>query len=79
MKKYKIIDINGSLEVPEHLTLDQVNDLFIDWVESQAFFFGGGMGPSEDKELYKIEMETEQLQKDFEEKYEKLGYNKVSK
>ena len=73
MKKYKLVKIDGMLEVPEHLTSDEVLDQFIEWVESRAFFFGGGVNPcEEDKKLYDIEMETEELQKEFEEKHKEL-------
>lgn len=50
--------------------------MFVDWVESKAFFFGGGLNPPKEQEYrderYEINLETEDLQKDFEEKYKKL-------
>jgi len=38
----KEIEIGGCIEVPEEITVDDVCDAFIDFVESNGWFFGGG-------------------------------------
>ena len=39
----KEICVNGCFEVPEDLDVDDFADIFIEWVESQDWFFGGGI------------------------------------
>lgn len=39
----KEIEINGCCEVSESLTLDEFNDLFIDFIEEHGWYFGGGI------------------------------------
>lgn len=38
----KEIKIDGCIEVPDDITADEVSDLFIEFVESKGWFFGGG-------------------------------------
>ena len=38
----KEIEINGCIEIPPEMTLDEFENEFIKWVESKGWFFGGG-------------------------------------
>ena len=38
----KEIEINGCIEIPSEMTLDEFENEFIKWVESKGWFFGGG-------------------------------------
>ncbi len=38
----KEIEIGGCIEVPDEITVDEVCDTFIAFVESKGWFFGGG-------------------------------------
>ena len=38
----KEIEIGGCIEVPDEITVDEVCDAFIAFVESKGWFFGGG-------------------------------------
>lgn len=38
----KEIEIGGCIEVPDEITVDEVGDAFIAFVESKGWFFGGG-------------------------------------
>ena len=38
----KEIAINGCIEIPPEMTLDEFENEFIKWVESKGWFFGGG-------------------------------------
>ena len=38
----KEIEINGCIEIPPEMTLDEFTDTFIEWIESKGWFFGGG-------------------------------------
>lgn len=38
----KKIEINGCIEIPPEMTLDEFENEFIKWVESKGWFFGGG-------------------------------------
>ena len=38
----KEIEINGCIEIPPEMTLDEFENGFIKWVESKGWFFGGG-------------------------------------
>ncbi len=38
----KEIEINGCIEVPNEITMDEVIDAFIGFVESKGWHFGGG-------------------------------------
>ena len=38
----KLIELNGCIEVPDHVKSDFVIDKFIDFVESNNWTFGGG-------------------------------------
>ena len=39
----KIIEIDGCVEVPDEVTVDNFLDLFIEFVESHDWYFGGGV------------------------------------
>lgn len=39
----KVVKIEGYFEIPKNVTLEDFNDAFISWVESQGCFFGGGL------------------------------------
>ena len=39
----KEIEIQGCIEVPPEMTLDEFTDVFIQFVESKGWFFGGGL------------------------------------
>lgn len=38
----KEIEINGCIEIPNDITMDEVIDKFIEFVESNGWYFGGG-------------------------------------
>jgi hypothetical protein len=38
----KEIEINGCVEIPPEMTMDEVCDAFIEFVESKGWYFGGG-------------------------------------
>lgn len=38
----KEIEINGCIEIPPEMTLDEFENEFIKWAESKGWFFGGG-------------------------------------
>ena len=38
----KEIEINGCIEIPPEMTMDEFFDAFIDWIESKGWYFGGG-------------------------------------
>ena len=38
----KEIEIAGCVEVPMKMTLDEFTDLFIEFIESRGWYFGGG-------------------------------------
>ena len=38
----KEIEIGGCITVPKDISADAVIDAFIDWVESNGWYFGGG-------------------------------------
>lgn len=38
----KEIELNGCIEIPPEMTLDEFTDTFIEWIESKGWFFGGG-------------------------------------
>lgn len=39
---HKEIEIRGCVEVPEELSIDEFSDLFIEFIESKNWYFGGG-------------------------------------
>lgn len=39
----KIMEIDGCVEVPDEITADDFLDLFIEFVESHDWYFGGGV------------------------------------
>lgn len=41
-KKVKEIEINGCINIPPNVSFDEVYDKFIEFVESNGWFFGGG-------------------------------------
>ena len=38
----KEIEIGGCVEVPSDLTIDEFTDIFIAFIESRGWYFGGG-------------------------------------
>ena len=38
----KEIEINGCIEIPPEMTIDEFYDAFIGFIESKGWFFGGG-------------------------------------
>ena len=54
-----MLEVDGILQVPLTTSKDDVVDLFIDFVESQGWFFGGGL-----KEL----SETQEVEEAFHKK-----------
>ena len=38
----KEIEISGCIEVTEEITVDEVTNAFIDFIESKGWYFGGG-------------------------------------
>ena len=38
----KEIEIGGCIEVPDEITVDEVTDAFIDFIEAKGWYFGGG-------------------------------------
>ena len=39
---YKEIEINGCIEIPPEMTMDDFYDTFIELIESKGWYFGGG-------------------------------------
>ena len=38
----KEIEINGCIEIPPEITMDEFTDVFIEMIESKGWYFGGG-------------------------------------
>ena len=38
----KEIQINGCVEIPYDISIDEFTDVFIEWIESKGWYFGGG-------------------------------------
>ncbi len=38
----KEIEIQGCVEIPPDMTIDEFTNTFIQWIESKGWFFGGG-------------------------------------
>ena len=38
----KEIEIGGCITVPADITIDQLEDAFIQWIEANGWYFGGG-------------------------------------
>ena len=38
----KEIEINGCIEIPPEMTMDEFTDAFIELIESRGWYFGGG-------------------------------------
>ncbi|MBQ7817484.1 MAG: hypothetical protein IJ388_01630 [Oscillospiraceae bacterium] len=45
----KEIEIRGCIEVTDEITVDEVTDAFIDFIESKGWYFGGGFQEITDK------------------------------
>ena len=43
MKREKEFEINGCISVPEDLSYDDLWDKFIDFIENNNWYFGGGI------------------------------------
>jgi len=39
---FRLIEINGVAEIPPSVSLDQFSDMFIQFIESHGWYFGGG-------------------------------------
>jgi len=39
---FRLIEINGVAEIHPSVSLDQFSDMFIEFIESHGWFFGGG-------------------------------------
>ena len=48
-KEMKVVKIEGCFEIPKDMDLEDFNDAFIKWVESQNCFFGGGLVEEKEK------------------------------
>ena len=46
----KEIEISGCIEIPDEITVDEVTDAFIDFIESKGWYFGGGLQEITDKD-----------------------------
>ena len=46
----KEIEISGCIEVTDEITVDEVTDAFIDFIESKGWYFGGGFQETTDKD-----------------------------
>lgn len=44
------IEINGCVDVPDEVTVDEFLDKFIDFIESNGWYFGGGVNEYKDEE-----------------------------
>lgn len=42
------IEINGCLNVPEDADFDEITDLFLEFVESHGWYYGGGFSEFRD-------------------------------
>lgn len=40
----KEVSIEGVISIPDNMTSDQLNDEFIEWLESKGYEFGGMIG-----------------------------------
>ena len=56
----KEIEIGGCIEVPDEITMDEVSDAFIEFIESKGWYFGGGFHelPDEEWEMYKKKLSS---------------------
>ena len=36
------MEINGCIEIPPEMTMDEFTDVFIEMIESKGWYFGGG-------------------------------------
>ncbi|MCD8323849.1 MAG: hypothetical protein LUC32_02695 [Clostridiales bacterium] len=44
----KVFEINGCIEVPPDVTEDEFSDVFLEFLESKGWFFGGRMAEIQD-------------------------------
>lgn len=42
-KKTREIEINGCCEIPDEMTEDEFYNIFIEFIESHGWYFGGGI------------------------------------
>ena len=51
----KEIETGGCIEVLDEITMDEVSDAFVEFIESKGWYFGGGFHelPDEEWEMYK--------------------------
>lgn len=45
----RLVEINGVVEMPPYISSDQFTDMFIAFIESHGWFFGGGLSDVTDK------------------------------
>ena len=45
------IKIDGVVETPPEIDVDKFNQMFINWIESLGYLFGGGVSPLADDEI----------------------------
>ena len=38
----KVIEINGCIEIPPEMTMDDFTNVFLELIESKGWYFGGG-------------------------------------
>lgn len=53
------IEIEGCLTVPNKISLDDVTDIFLKFVESRGWYFGGGFNEFKDDYSESIEVKEE--------------------
>ncbi len=53
------IEIEGCLTVPDKISLDDVTDIFLKFVESRGWYFGGGFNEFKDDYSESIEVREE--------------------
>lgn len=53
------IEIEGCLTVPDKISLDDVTDIFLKFVESHGWYFGGGFNEFKDDYSESIEVREE--------------------
>lgn len=45
---FRLIQINGTIEIPKNVSHDDFMDEFLTWCESKGYYFGGGTVEIED-------------------------------
>ena len=55
----RLIEVNGIAEIHPAITLDQFSDMFIRFIESHSWFFGGGYKDVTDEEFNDVRKEND--------------------